>query len=78
METIITHLVGKEAKQYVTETLDSHTNNSKKYHHPSGLYLKGYYWDEDVWVAFDNTTNDCWVEEFDREKDCIEWLYEFD
>ncbi len=28
--------------------------------------------------AVDNTTNDCWVEEFDREKDCIEWLYEFD
>lgn len=67
METIITHLVGKEAEKYVTETLDLHTNNSEKYHHPSGLCLKGYYWDEDVWV-----------EEFDREKDCIEWLCEFD
>lgn len=37
---------------------------------------KGYFYDEkyDRWVAFDNSTNDCFVEEFDTESDAIDWL----
>lgn len=28
------------------------------------------------YIGIDNTSNDCWVEEFESEKDCLEWLKE--
>lgn len=31
-------------------------------------------WDKDVWVAVDNSTKDCWVEEFDDKQKAIDWL----
>lgn len=30
--------------------------------------------DKDVWVAADNSTNDCWVEEFKTKQEAIDWL----
>lgn len=30
-------------------------------------YVNGYFEEEGKWVAFDNTTGDCWVEDFDTE-----------
>jgi hypothetical protein len=35
---------------------------------------KGYYPDKDRWVAFDNTTGNCWVEEFESEELALSWL----
>lgn len=28
-----------------------------------------------VWIACDNTRGDCWVEEFDNQRDAIKWLW---
>lgn len=37
--------------------------------------VKGYFLDKDTWVAFHNVFHtDCWVEEFDTLKDCLQWL----
>lgn len=30
--------------------------------------------DKDAWVAVDNSTGDCWVEDFVSKKDAIDWL----
>ncbi|WP_236092977.1 hypothetical protein [Bacteroides thetaiotaomicron] len=37
---------------------------------------KGYFFDSKAgkWVAFDNSTNDCFVEEFDKESEAIKWV----
>jgi hypothetical protein len=34
----------------------------------------GYYLDKNKWVAFDNSTGDCWVEEFESEELALSWL----
>ena len=34
----------------------------------------GYYKHKKVWVAFDNETGDCWVEEFKTEKEAVDWI----
>lgn len=36
--------------------------------------FKGYFLDEKKWVAFDNNSGDCWVEEFNNEEMAICWL----
>ena len=33
----------------------------------------GYWKDGDKWIAYDNTTEDCWIEEFDTRKDAVEY-----
>lgn len=38
---------------------------------PDGMF---YCFDNGVWVGCDNTTNDCWMEEFKTEEDIIKWL----
>lgn len=35
---------------------------------------KFYCEDNGVWVGCDNTTGDCWVEEFQTEEEVIAWL----
>lgn len=71
-------LTGKLAKLYLNETLKSDIDDLS-YVHPSGQNLKGYYWDETVQgkkviVAFDNTFNECWIEDFSTETACRDWL----
>lgn len=34
----------------------------------------GYYFNDGKWVVFDNSTGDCWVEEFNTEVQCIKYL----
>ena len=36
----------------------------------------GYYQDKktDKWVAFDNISCDCWIEEFDSEEEALKWI----
>lgn len=39
--------------------------------HPDAFGL----WKEDKkWIAFDNRTCDCWIEEFTNKKDAMKWL----
>lgn len=64
---------GEKAIQYLFLTLKSMDSNGK-YRHPLGESLKGYYVDSQGWVAFDNTSDDCWVEAFESDKACLEWL----
>lgn len=41
-------------------------------------YGRFYCFDKGVWVGCDNTTKECWMEEFKTEEDVIKWLnYEF-
>jgi len=35
---------------------------------------KGCFKENGIWIAFDNTTNNCWVEEFDNLNYAICWL----
>lgn len=37
-------------------------------------YCCGHYQEGDKWIAFDNSTGDCWVEEFHTEQECIDYL----
>ena len=71
-------LTGELAKRYLNETLKSDIDDMS-YIHPCGKNLKGYYWDtttsgKRLIVAFDNSTNECWIEDFLTEKACKEWL----
>lgn len=38
---------------------------------------RGYFLDRKVWIAFDNTNGNCWVEEFASEGMAICWLEHF-
>ena len=40
---------------------------------PVGMF---YCIDNDIWVGCDNSSGDCWVEEFKTEEDVINWLNE--
>jgi len=42
--------------------------------HKSVPHEQFYCCDNDVWVGCDNTTGDCWVEEFQTEEEVIAWL----
>lgn len=64
---------GEKAIQYLFLALKS-DDGKGKYRHPLGESLKGYYADKKGWIAFDNTTDDCWVETFDSDLACLEWL----
>lgn len=37
-----------------------------------------YYPDGKIWIGVDNTTEECWEEEFYSEQECIDWLKEGD
>ena len=69
-------IYGDEAEQYLTEVLDGEVGELM-FHHKSGKNLAGCYQDGDHWVAFDNTTNECWVEEFESENESIEWINKY-
>ena len=36
--------------------------------------LYSYNKDKHIYIGIDNTTDNCWVEEFKNEKDCLKWL----
>lgn len=42
-----------------------------------GPISKGYFFEGNVWIAYDNYTEDCWVEEFKTEEMAICWLEDF-
>lgn len=58
---------GEKAKQVLNETLAMYDNDKEQYTRNTGT--KGYFKNEiGTYTAFDNTTGDCWVEDFDTEK----------
>lgn len=38
---------------------------------------KGYFFEKNTWIAFDNSDENCWVEEFHTEAKAICWLKNF-
>lgn len=65
------YFIGDEAKRVVNEILENETPGKG---YPLHAGAKGYYVDNDKYVAFDNLTQDCWMEEFDTEKEAKKWL----
>lgn len=55
---------GNKAKEILKRNLDDRAYNE----------CKGYYGEGLVWVAFDNSYGNCWVEEFQTEEMAICWL----
>jgi len=72
-------LIGEEAQKVCKELLDSQSENYYQ-KRKEGNQKRGYFPDvtsrtnKTVYVAFDNRTNDCWVEEFETPKLAISWL----
>ena len=58
---------GIKANQILKQNLEN-----KECHVCSGYFLEG-----DVWIAFDNSTKDCWVEEFATKEMAICWVEDF-
>ena len=58
---------GKIANEILNKNLDNRNFNKSK----------GYFFDKKMWVAYDNTTGNCWVEEFKTEGLAICWLENF-
>lgn len=54
---------GEAARQLYEESL----NNTIK-------YCKGYFFEDSKYIAFDNSRNECFVEEFETENKAICWL----
>ncbi|NPV00030.1 MAG: hypothetical protein HPY53_01495 [Brevinematales bacterium] len=65
-------LKGKEAKEYVEKAL-KYAEDHKGYGAEVYGYKAGYYEEGKVYVAFDNTDNCCWVEEFKSPREAEQW-----
>ena len=63
----------ERAEEVVGLILESGIGGNK---YPAFVGDSGYYKDKETgkWVAFDNTTCDCWIEEFDSEKEALKWI----
>lgn len=64
-------LLGDEAKDNCTQILNRMLDDS---------YVKGLddsiglYYEKDRWIAYDNSTGDCWVEEFTDIREAYLWV----
>jgi hypothetical protein len=65
---------GEEAKQILSKILASAKDNDKGTVYAAYSGSTGMYKDGEKYVAFDNSTNDCWVEEFREEEGAAKWL----
>ena len=43
----------------------------------ASIFSKGYFKESDKWIAFDNYSGNCFVEEFSREEIAIAWLVNY-
>lgn len=72
-------LIGEEAQKFCKELLNSESANFYL-NQKKGNQKRGYFPDvtsrsnKTVYVAFDNRTNDCWVEQFDTAELAVSWL----
>lgn len=60
-------LKGEKAKITLQNILDNRDSSLSK----------GYFKENLIWIGFDNSTKDCWVEEFSNEYLAICWLENF-
>ena len=58
---------GQTAKEKCMHILDNYENNLTE--KCSGLWL-----DSDLYIAFDNRSRDCWVEEFQTLKEALAYI----
>lgn len=59
--------IGKTANNILQKNLKNRKNNKC-----CGCFLN-----KNIWIAFDNSTENCWVEEFKTEEMAICWLENF-
>ena len=72
---------GTEAETILGKILESQQDlwlpqyNEPDVCYPLHIGATGYYQDSKTnrWVAFDNTTGDCWIEEFDTSRKASMW-----
>ena len=65
-------LTGEEAQKVLGEILESE-RRSRSLTFPAHTGAQGYFRDGAKYVAFDNSTNDCWVEEFRTKIGAEKW-----
>jgi hypothetical protein len=70
-------LTGDNAERVCGEIIDGAIIGAGESMYPPP-YCKGFYKDKrsdgvEVWVAFDNSTADCWVEEFGTPAKALDW-----
>ena len=65
-------LTGEEAQKVLGEILESE-RRSRSLTYPAHTGAQGYFRDGAKYVAFDNSTNDCWVEEFRTKTGAEKW-----
>lgn len=71
---------GQEARQVLIEILRSEQDDGKVLRYPRHLGAVGFFLDHDtvktgpVYTAFDNSTGDCWVEDFHTSEVARQWI----
>ena len=65
-------LTGKEARKVLGEILESE-RKSRSLTFPAHTGARGYFYEKPKFVAFDNSSNDCWVEEFRTKLGAEKW-----
>lgn len=65
-------LTGKEAQKVLGEILESERKSSSLTF-PAHTGARGFFYEKPKFVAFDNSSNDCWVEEFRTEVGAKKW-----
>lgn len=63
--------VNRVSSEFLNEYIDCWTNRKTLPSNDNLLYCKN----GNKYVGVDNTTNDCWVEEFDSKRDVLKWLH---
>lgn len=64
------HRLSRVDENIVKDYIENWTNKKEQSFKGDKLYCK----DNDVFIGVDNSTNNCWVEEFSSEKDVQDWL----
>jgi hypothetical protein len=73
-EQIMESLTNQELNQLCTIILDSETvlpNNDGGYYKGPTIYFV--FIDGDKFIAVDNRTNDCWIEQFNNKESALSW-----
>lgn len=58
------------SKEFLNNYVDNWVEKKELPSNVSLIYCE----DGNKYIGVDNTTNDCWVEEFESEKDVLNWL----
>ena len=59
------------SEEIASEYINNWVNHKEQTFKGDLLYCK----EDNVYVAIDNTSGDCWVEEFSSEKEAQDWLF---